>query len=89
MHILNEAFDELRKIVPKMNLSEHQRLSKIATLRLAIQYIEGLTRLLQASGGSRPVDPSLLPAQPRRRRKRKNAAAVAAAVTAAPPATKA
>jgi hypothetical protein len=33
MHILNDAFDELRKIVPKSNLNEHQRLSKIATLR--------------------------------------------------------
>lgn len=72
MHILNDAFDELRKIVPKMNLSEHQRLSKIATLRLAIQYIDGLTKLLQASGGCRPVDASLLPQPPRRRRKRKN-----------------
>lgn len=72
MHILNDAFDELRKIVPKMNLSEHQRLSKIATLRLAIQYIDGLTRLLQTSGGCRPVDASLLPQPPRRRRKRKS-----------------
>lgn len=72
MHILNDAFDELRKIVPKMNLSEHQRLSKIATLRLAIQYIDGLTRLLQSSGGCRPVDASMLPQPPRRRRKRKN-----------------
>lgn len=71
MHILNDAFDELRKIVPKTNLSEHQRLSKIATLRLAIQYIAGLTKLLQNSGGCKPIDPSLLPPPPRRRRRRK------------------
>lgn len=71
MHILNDAFDELRKLVPKSNLSEHQRLSKIATLRLAIHYISALTRILQNSGGCRPVDPSLVPAPPRRRRRRK------------------
>ena len=71
MHILNDAFDELRKIVPKSNLSEHQRLSKIATLRLAIHYISALTKILQNSGGCKPVDPSLLPAPPKRRRRRK------------------
>jgi hypothetical protein len=71
MHILNEAFDELRKIVPKSNLSEHQRLSKIATLRLAINYISALTRILQSTGGCRPVDPSLLPPAPKRRRRKK------------------
>lgn len=71
MHILNEAFDNLRKIVPKTNLSEHQRLSKIATLRLAIHYISALTRILQSSGGCRPVDPSLLPPTPKRKRRRK------------------
>lgn len=71
MHILNDAFDELRTIVPKSNLSEHQRLSKIATLRLAIHYIGALTNILQSSGGCKPVDPSLLPAAPRRRRRRK------------------
>lgn len=71
MHILNDAFDELRTIVPKSNLSEHQRLSKIATLRLAIHYIGALTNILQNNGGCKPVDPSLLPAPPRRRRRRK------------------
>lgn len=71
MHILNDAFDDLRKIVPKSNLSEHQRLSKIATLRLAIHYISALTKILQSSGGCMPVDPSLLPAPPKRRRRRK------------------
>jgi hypothetical protein len=71
MHILNDAFDDLRKIVPKTNLSEHQRLSKIATLRLAIHYISALTTILQNSGGCKPVDPSLLPPAPKRRRRRK------------------
>ncbi len=69
MHILNDAFDELRTIVPKSNISEHQRLSKIATLRLAIHYIGALTNILQNNGGCQPVDPSLVPAPPRRRRR--------------------
>lgn len=73
MHILNDAFDDLRKIVPKSNLSEHQRLSKIATLRLAIHYIGALTKILQNSGGYKPIDPSLLPVMPRRRRRKKAA----------------
>ena len=50
MHLLNDAFDELRKVVPKSNLSEHQKLSKIATLRLAIHYISALTSTLKSSG---------------------------------------
>lgn len=50
MHLLNEAFDELRKVVPKSNLSEHQRLSKIATLRLAIHYISALASILKSTG---------------------------------------
>ena len=50
MHMLNDAYEELRKVVPKSNLSEHQRLSKIATLRLAIHYIGALTSTLKQSG---------------------------------------
>ena len=50
MHALNEAFDELRRVVPKANLHDHQRLSKIATLRLAIHYISCLTQILDAHG---------------------------------------
>ncbi|KAH9502505.1 hypothetical protein Btru_068857 [Bulinus truncatus] len=50
MHMLNDAFDELRKVVPKSNLSEHQKLSKIATLRLAIHYISALAATLKATG---------------------------------------
>jgi hypothetical protein len=78
MHILNDAFDDLRKMVPKTNLNEHQRLSKIATLRLAIQYIGALTNILESSGGCKPVDPSLLPVSTRRRRRRKLKAVVEA-----------
>lgn len=51
MHILNDAFDELRRVVPKSNLSEHQKLSKIATLRLAIHYISALGNILKSTGG--------------------------------------
>lgn len=50
MHMLNDAFDELRKVVPKSNLGEHQKLSKIATLRLAIRYISSLTKTLRDAG---------------------------------------
>lgn len=50
MHALNDAFDDLRRVVPKSNLSEHQKLSKIATLRLAIHYIKALTNMLKNSG---------------------------------------
>ena len=40
-------------------------------LRLAIHYISALTKILQNSGGCKPVDPSLLPVPPKRRRRRK------------------
>ena len=39
MRAMNAAFDALRRVVPRTNLSDHQTLSKIATLRLAINYI--------------------------------------------------
>ena len=50
MHLLNDAFDDLRNVVPKSNLSEHQKLSKIATLRLAIHYISALASILKSTG---------------------------------------
>ncbi|KAK2190771.1 hypothetical protein NP493_69g03019 [Ridgeia piscesae] len=50
MHALNEAFDRLRNVVPKSNLSDHQKLSKIATLRLAIHYITALSGTLRSTG---------------------------------------
>lgn len=39
-------------MVPKSNLSEHQKLSKIATLRLAIHYISALTSTLKSTGAA-------------------------------------
>ncbi|XP_060072032.1 protein Fer3-like [Ylistrum balloti] len=50
MHSLNDAFDNLRRVVPKSNLSDHHKLSKIATLRLAIHYIAALGGILKSSG---------------------------------------
>ena len=49
MHKLNNAYDKLRKVVPKLDCgdgSSNQRLTKIATLRLAIDYIWALTTFL-------------------------------------------
>jgi hypothetical protein len=47
MHKLNNAYDKLRKVVPKLNCdTSNERLSKIATLRLAIDYITMLTDYL-------------------------------------------
>ena len=46
MQLMNEAFDLLREVIPNSGLQEHRRLSKIATLRLAIQYIKALTQIL-------------------------------------------
>ena len=49
MHKLNSnrAYDKLRKVVPKLKCdSRNERLSKIATLRLAIEYITMLTNCL-------------------------------------------
>ena len=45
-------------MVPKSNLSEHQKLSKIATLRLAIHYISALTTTLKSTGAAiQPIKP--------------------------------
>ncbi|CAF0808288.1 unnamed protein product [Adineta ricciae] len=60
MHALNEAFDELRRVVPKANLHDHQRLSKIATLRLAIHYISCLTQILDANRSTKSYPHQLL-----------------------------
>lgn len=48
MHKLNKAYDKLRQVVPKLGGcdSRNERLSKIATLRLAIDYISMLTEYL-------------------------------------------
>jgi hypothetical protein len=60
MHALNEAFDDLRRVVPKANLHDHQRLSKIATLRLAIHYISCLTQILDANGTTKQYPHQLI-----------------------------
>ena len=71
MHMLNDAFDELRRVVPKSNLSEHQRLSKIATLRLAIHYISALTSILKSTGAEiRRIEDCSAPAARGRGRQR-------------------
>jgi hypothetical protein len=64
MHALNEAFDELRRVVPKANLHDHQRLSKIATLRLAIHYISCLTQILDANGTAKQYPHQLISPPP-------------------------
>ncbi|VDP89907.1 unnamed protein product [Echinostoma caproni] len=46
---VNQAFDNLRRVVPRGHMTEYQRLSKIATLRLAIQYIRAMNRILGKS----------------------------------------
>jgi len=51
MHSLNDGFEQLRKVIPKTNYSGEEKLSKIATLRLAIHYISALSKIL-----GRPVD---------------------------------
>ncbi|RDD38291.1 Class A basic helix-loop-helix protein 15 [Trichoplax sp. H2] len=49
MHNLNEAYEELRKVVPKP--SPDKKLSKIETLLLAQNYITALTEMLINSTG--------------------------------------
>jgi len=47
MHKLNRAFEELRKVIPKESYDGDEKLSKIATLRLAIHYISVLGNILE------------------------------------------
>lgn len=49
MHKLNRAFEELRKVIPKTSYDGEEKLSKIATLRLAIHYISVLSSTLEQS----------------------------------------
>jgi len=43
---LNDAYDQLRRVVPRSAHDERRRLSKIATLRLAINYLGALMTLI-------------------------------------------
>ncbi|KAM9368194.1 twist-related protein 2-like [Phaethornis superciliosus] len=54
---LNEAFAELRKIIPTL---PSDKLSKIQTLKLAARYIDFLYRVLQ----SEELDPKIPPCSP-------------------------
>lgn len=72
MHDLNDALDELRSVIPYAHSPSVRKLSKIATLLLAKNYIlmqanalEELRRLLayvQSTTGATPLDMSSFPA---------------------------
>ena len=47
MHKLNRAFEELRNVIPRESQEGEEKLSKIATLRLAIHYISVLGNILK------------------------------------------
>ena len=54
MQCINEAFEGLRSHIP--TLPYEKRLSKVDTLRLAICYINFLTKLVGSTEGSNPVE---------------------------------
>ncbi|CAB3402646.1 unnamed protein product [Caenorhabditis bovis] len=54
MHGLNQALDVLREYIPIT--TQHQKLSKIETLRLAKNYIEALNRMLQTNSQPSPLE---------------------------------
>ncbi|EPB77210.1 Helix-loop-helix DNA-binding domain protein [Ancylostoma ceylanicum] len=54
MHGLNDALDLLRQYVPIT--AQHQKLSKIETLRLARNYILALQRMLQTGRQPTPLE---------------------------------
>lgn len=51
MQEINEAFEHLRKVVPqfpsKSGANDNTKLTKITTLRLAVNYIAALTQILK------------------------------------------
>lgn len=53
MHMLNDALEELRRVIP--GYSSDQKLSKIETLRLARNYISALTEALKINS-SQPLN---------------------------------
>ncbi|CAI2348685.1 unnamed protein product [Caenorhabditis sp. 36 PRJEB53466] len=54
MHGLNNALDMLREYIPIT--TQHQKLSKIETLRLARNYIDALQRMLQTNEQPSPLE---------------------------------
>uniref|UniRef100_A0A8R1IRF2 BHLH domain-containing protein n=1 Tax=Caenorhabditis japonica TaxID=281687 RepID=A0A8R1IRF2_CAEJA len=54
MHGLNNALDVLREYIPIT--TQHQKLSKIETLRLARNYINALQRMLQTNEQPSPLE---------------------------------
>ncbi|CAI5446614.1 unnamed protein product [Caenorhabditis angaria] len=54
MHGLNNALDVLREYIPIT--TQHQKLSKIETLRLAKNYIEALNRMLATNEQPTPLE---------------------------------
>ncbi|VDO86447.1 unnamed protein product [Haemonchus placei] len=54
MHGLNDALDVLRQYIPIT--AQHQKLSKIETLRLARNYILALQRILQTGQPPSPLE---------------------------------
>ena len=53
MHSLNDAFQELREVIPHINLE--RKLSKIETLTLAKNYIKALTNVICDMRGENPA----------------------------------
>ena len=67
MHKLNRAFEELRKVIPKTSYDGEEKLSKIATLRLAIHYISVLSSVLEQSSTEGKDGDELEPTNKRQR----------------------
>uniref|UniRef100_A0A915CS76 BHLH domain-containing protein n=1 Tax=Ditylenchus dipsaci TaxID=166011 RepID=A0A915CS76_9BILA len=55
MHGLNRAMDTLRQVVP-LTTYQHQKLSKIETLRLARNYITALDKILNTQTEPNPLN---------------------------------
>lgn len=67
MHKLNRAFEELRKVIPKTSYNEEEKLSKIATLRLAIHYISVLSNILEQNSMEEKEEDDFEPTSKRQR----------------------
>lgn len=67
MHKLNRAFEELRKVIPKESYDGEEKLSKIATLRLAIHYISVLANILEQDSGDESEKDETQPTNKRQR----------------------